>query len=253
MRVLITGAAGYLGRGLRKPFETSAYQLRLMDIVPAESPHENIVGDVAQLDSVRKAVAGVDAMIIAHMAPRNPDAYVNPMLSFDINVKGTANLFFAAAEAGVKRVVLISSTGVSVGYPNAGWGGEIPHTAPPKSKGMYGLTKALQEVIAEQYSREFGMSVSALRVGYIMDEEGMKDKYGKQVKEFSPLLTDRRDIGEVARLCLERPDIKYEVFNVMSTDDSLKIYDVQHTADFLKWKPQYAFRSVPKPAGYKPA
>jgi hypothetical protein len=94
--------------------------------------------------------------------------------------------------------------------------------------------------------------VSALRVGYVMDEESLADKYGRQVKEWSPLLTDRRDIGEVARLCLERPDIKYEVFNVMSTDESLKLYDMQHTCDFLKWKPAHSFRGLPKPANYKP-
>jgi nucleoside-diphosphate-sugar epimerase len=221
-------------------------------VAAPEGPHENVVGDVANLDSVRRAVAGVEGIVIAHMAPRKPDSYVNPTLPFDINVKGTAHLFHAAVEHGVKRVVVISSTGATVGHPGSEWGGENPHTAPPKSKGIYGMTKALQEFIAEQYSREHGISVSALRVGYVMDEDSLADKYGRQVKEWSPLLTDRRDIGEVARLCLERPDIKYEVFNVMSTDESLKLYDMQHTCDFLKWKPAHPFRSLPKPAGYKP-
>jgi uronate dehydrogenase len=247
MKVLITGAAGYLGRGLRIPFEKHGHQLRLMDVVPVDSPHENIKGDVANLDDVRKAAAGMDAMVIAHMAPRSPDSYSEPPVCFDINVKGTANLFHAAVENKIKRVVVISSTGAVIGHGEKAWGADHPHTALPRSKGLYGLTKALQEIIAEQYSREHGMSVSALRVGYIMDQDGLKDKYGREVKEWSPLLTDRRDIGEVARLCLERPDITYHVFNVMSTDASMKDCDVQHTCDFLNWKPAYPFASLPRP------
>jgi nucleoside-diphosphate-sugar epimerase len=247
MRVLITGAAGYLGRGLRQPFEREGYTLRLMDIAPFESPHEKFIGDVAQLESVRKAVAGMDAMVIAHMAPRRPDAYVTPVVPFDVNVKGTANLFFAAAQSNVRKVVLISSTGVTVGHSAAASGLEHGHLVGPKSKDMYGLTKVLQEVMAEQFSREYGIGVSVLRVGHIVDQDAMQNKYGRKITTFEFSLTDRRDIGEVARLCLERSDIKYEVFNVMSTDESRSIADVQHTCDFLGWKARYPFAALPKP------
>jgi nucleoside-diphosphate-sugar epimerase len=220
-----------------------------MDVVPIESPHENIVGDVSNLDDCRKAVQGMEGMVIAHMAPRKPDAYATPVVSFDINVKGTANLFHVAVEAGVKRIVVISSTGAVMGHGAKDWGSEHPHTLPPKATGIYGLTKALQEVIAEQYAREHNLSVSALRIGYVMDQDSLKDKYGREVKEFSHMLTDRRDIGEVARLCLERPDIKYEVFNVSSTDYAQDYSDVRHTSNFLNWKPAYPFDSLPKPQG----
>ncbi len=249
MRVLITGAGGYLGRGVRQPFEDHGYTLRLMDVVPFESKHEVVVGDVSKLDDVRKAVAGVDAILIAHMAPRSPDSYATPVVSFDINVKGTANLFHAAVESGVKKIVLISSGGAVIGHGPQGHGSDHSHTMPPKSKGIYGLTKALQEVIAEQYAREHGLSIAALRVGYVMDQDSLKDKYGRPVGEFSHMLTDRRDIGEVARLCMKRPDISYEVFNVLSTDEAMTLSDLKHTCDFLNWKPAYPFRSLPKPKG----
>jgi len=243
MNILFTGSAGYLGRGIVVPFEKSGHTLRLMDVRPFETSHECVIGDVADLEDVRKAVRGVDAVVIAHMA-KNPDAYVIPTTAFDVNVKGTANLFFAANEAGVKKIVLISSTSATTGYRGSHM---EPHSLPPKAKGMYALTKALQEVIAEQYSREFGMSVAALRVGYVTDADELTDKYGRQISERPALLTDRRDIGEVARLCLERDDIGYEVFNVMSTPESQTECDVAHTCERLNWKPRHDFSKLPLP------
>jgi len=244
MKVLVTGAAGYLARGLVVPFERTGYTLRLMDVVAFESPHETVVADVADLDAVRGAVKGVDAIIVAHMAPRNPDSYVSPTLPFDINVKGTANLFHTAVEHGVKRVVLISSTGAPIAHGRSEHGEDVPHTASPKSRGMYGLTKALQEIIAEQYAREHRMAVAALRVGWVMDQDSLVNKYGTRITRYSPMLTDRRDIGEVARLCLGHPNLTYEVFNVMSTPESMTVSDVQHTCDFLGWTPCYPFTNL---------
>ena len=247
MKILITGGAGYLGRGIVVPFERPEYALRLMDVVfpPSfQSRHETVVGDVADLDAVRNAVKGMDGIIIAHMSPRNPDSYLTPTLPFDINVKGTANIFHAAVENGVKRVVLISSTGAPIAHSKMEYGEDVPHTAGPKSIGMYGLTKAIQEIIAEQYSREHYMAVAALRVGQVMDQDSLVNKYGTRLTKYSAMLTDRRDIGEVARLCLDHPTLTYEVFNVMSTPESMTVSDVKYTCDFLKWKPQYPFDNL---------
>ncbi|MCL2640361.1 MAG: NAD(P)-dependent oxidoreductase [Phycisphaerales bacterium] len=253
MKVLVTGAAGYLGRGLVVPFERGGCSLRLMDVatpppsLPSlESRHEVVVGDVADLEAVRVAVRGVDGIVIAHMAPREPNSYAVPTLPFDVNVKGTANLFHAAVENGVKRVVLISSTAAPIAHGKSEHGQDVPHTALPKSRGMYGLTKALQEIIAEQYAREHGMGVAALRVGWVMDQDSLVNKYGTRVTRYSTMLTDRRDIGEVARLWLEHSALGYEVFNVMSTSESMVASDVQHTCDFLGWRPGYPFDNLPR-------
>jgi len=240
-KVLFTGSAGHLGRGIVVPFENRDIDLRLMDVRPFESPHECIVGDVGDLETVRKAVRGVDAIVIAHMA-KNPDAYADPPLAFDVNVKGAANLFFAAHEAHIRKIVLISSTSATVGYRNSHL---EPHTLPPKATGLYALTKALQEVIAEQFSREFGMAVAVLRIGCVADADKLVDKYGRKISERSLLLIDGRDIGQVARLCLERDDINYEVFNVMSTPEALEQCDVAHTCQRLNWKPMHDFSQLP--------
>jgi uronate dehydrogenase len=243
-KVLVTGANGHLGRGLIVPFE-GKYDLRLMDITPFTSDqHEVVVGDVADLAAVRKAVQGVDAIVIAHMVSRTQDHHVYdaPPLPFDANVKGTANLFFAAVENKIKKVVVVSSSGVTYGYRDREF---CEHDLAPRSRGIYGLTKVCQEVIAEQFQREHGMQVAALRVGCIIDGDKMEDKYGKKFVYFGEPLTDRRDIGLAARLALELPDLEYETFYVMCTDQAQAHYDVAYTRQRLGWKPQHDFTHMP--------
>lgn len=253
MKVLVTGAGGFLGRGLVIPFEAHNYTLRLMDVVPFTSPkHEVVVGDVSKYADVEKAMQGMEGVVIAHMAPRgdNDINYQTPAMPFDINVKGTANLFHAAVKCGVKRVVVISSTGATMCNTATPTKAQ-DHTWPLRSKGYYGLSKVIQEVIAEQFSRTENMAVACLRVGYILDGQANVDKYGRQIREINFQDTDRRDIGEVARLCLECPDLKYEAFVVMSTAESMDRADVRYTAERLHWKPQYDFTWLAPEGTYK--
>jgi uronate dehydrogenase len=249
MKILITGAAGFLGRGIRGPFEAAGHALRLMDVVPIHSsPHETVVGDVSDYAQVEAATGGVDGVVIAHMAPRGEKDvnYKTPAMPFDINVKGTANLFHAAAACGVRRVVVISSTAAIIENPPTPTK-VYDRAAPLRSKGYYGLTKALQEVIAEQFARTHEMAVACLRVGYVLDGDANVDKYGNPVREINFMDTDRRDIGEVARLCLELPDLTYDVFHVMSTAEALTRADLQYTCDRLNWKPKHDFSWLAAP------
>lgn len=247
MTILITGAGGFLGRGMIGPLVDAGHHLRLMDVVPFASPHEVVVGDVSNYTQVEAAMRGVDGLVIAHMAPRGPDNinYQTPAMPFAINVAGTANLFHAAKQCGVKRVVVISSTSAVQTITDLT---PEPKTLPLHSTGYYGLSKACQEVIAGQFARTEGMQVVCLRVGYILDGEANVDKYGRPVSERNYMDTDRRDIGEVARLCIERDDLGYEVFNVMSTQESLERTCVRYTCQRLGWKPRYDFSWLREPA-----
>ena len=247
MKVLITGAGGCLGRGLVVPFE-GRHDLRLMDVADWDTPHEKLVGSVADLETVRKAVAGCDGIVIAHMASRQAGSYETPTVPFDANVKGTANLFFAGVEAGIKRYVLISGEVVVYAHEKL-----PPRTLdlPLRSRGIYGLTKVCQEVIAEQYQREHDLHVAALRVGYILsadDPNHVVNKYGKHIRERNAPCTDRRDIGLAARLALELPDLKFEAFYILGAPEAVNVYEMEPSYKRLGWKPQYDFTWLPAAA-----
>jgi nucleoside-diphosphate-sugar epimerase len=237
-RILVTGAAGYLGRGM-VPVLAEAYELRLMDVAAFDPRgHQPVVGDVADLSAVRAAVNGVDALVIAHMASRQAGAYDTPVASFDANVKGTANLFFAAAEAGIARVVLVSSSSVTYGHGDRSW---FAHDTPPKAKDLYGLTKVCQEVVAEQYHRVHGIAVAVLRIGALLSEDTMVDKYGNKEDRPGENYVDPRDVGDVARLCLGLSDLAYETLFVMGVPAAAAKYDTAWTERRLGWKPRHRY------------
>jgi nucleoside-diphosphate-sugar epimerase len=241
MHILVSGAAGFLGRGMVEPLASTGHRLRLLDIVPCQAPpHETVQGDVTDPASMAAAMIGIDALVIAHMAPRGPDNvnYRTPALPMAVNVTGTATLLQAAQDAGVRRVVIISSTSAVACAGNLE---ADPATRPLRTAGWYGLSKAMQEMLGEQFARTAGMQVICLRVGYILDGEANIDKYGKPVSERNYMDTDRRDVGDVARMCLERDDLGYAVFNVMSTQESLHRAAVQATCDRLGWTPRHDF------------
>ncbi|MFW6153935.1 MAG: NAD-dependent epimerase/dehydratase family protein [Planctomycetota bacterium] len=239
MKTLVTGAAGYLGRGLIVPFE-GKHELRLMDVVDVESPHEALVGSVADLDTCREAVKGCEALVIAHMASRGNNAYDTPTIPFDVNVKGTANLLFAAVEAGINKAVLISSIGAVSHHQKQGTflTGDLPLRG---GGNMYPITKICQEVIAEQYHLAYGMGIAVLRPAYITDADTCKDKYGREAHECNWQFIDRRDIGLAARLALELDDLGYEIFYTLGTPMAKDHADMAPIYERLGWQPQHPF------------
>lgn len=241
MKILITGAAGYLGQGLIVPFQ-GKYDLRLMDVVDFQTPHEQVIGSVADLDTVLRAAEGMDGVVIAHMASRQAGAYETPVAPYDANVKGTANLFFAAVRHNIQRVALISSIGVVHYYQQRG--DFLTADLPLRGDGIYSHTKICQEVIAQQYHLEFGIGVAAIRPAYITDMDTCRDKYGKENKECNWQFVDRRDIGEIARRALLLPDLGYEIFWALSTPMAGKHADMEYTYKRLDWKPQYDFSNL---------
>ncbi len=245
MKLLITGATGFLGAGLVKALE-SKHELRLMDMVKRDVRHELVVGNVADLEVCLRAAAGRDALVIAHMAPNRPEIYGTPPIPFDANVKGTANLFAAAVEHGIRRVVLISSVSVLDRQHQAGE--FLRRDMPPQPADIYGLTKACQEAIAEFYHRTQGIAVAMLRPAYIIDADTLTDKYGTQRKSVNWQYIDRRDIGDAVDCALRLPDLGCEPFWILGHRDCVNHAEMEPSYRRLGWKPAHDFSQYPDDA-----
>lgn len=236
MKLLFTGAAGYAGQGICSVL-SQRHDVRGLDIKAAPALSEHIVADVADLDACRAAVDGVDAVVMCHMAP-NPVGYQTPPPAIDINVKGTANLYHAMGERGLKRAVLISSTGVMGVGP--GRDAAIAH-GPYKFDKMYSLTKVFQECLAQHYHDSLQIVTTVLRPAWIVNDGALVTKYGEKMQQYYASLIDPRDIGEAVDLALKLRDATLESFNLGQDDFEI---DLTRTHDRLKWRPKYRFESL---------
>ena len=149
MRWAISGGAGFLGLHLARRLLVDGHEVRTLDLAALDDPElergvEELRGDVR---SPRDAAALVDgARVLVHAAAALPIQVSRESIR-SVNVGGTATLLAAAAEAGVKRVVLVSSTAV-YGVPKVH---PIHEEDPLVGVGAYGESK----IEAEQVTREF--------------------------------------------------------------------------------------------------
>jgi len=159
-RVLITGAAGHIGRALRAGFQ-GHYALRLADIAPqAEArPSEEIVtADITRLEDLLPIMEGID--VVVHLAGV-PDEDRWKRIR-DMNIEGCYNVFEAARQAGVKRVVFASSNH-AVGFHRRDR--MIDNTVEPRPDSRYGISKVFGEALGRMYADKHGMSVACIRIG----------------------------------------------------------------------------------------
>ncbi len=175
--ILITGAAGRVGRLLRRGLARPGRELRLLDpagLTP-EAGEATFTGSVTDSELTRRAAAGCDAIV--HLGGL-PGEAPWPALA-EVNVEGTRTVLEAAREAGVPRVVLASSAHVagfyrrpgSVPRPRGVPGPEpLPADAPPRPDTLYGVSKAAVEALGSLYAERFGLAVFALRLGDVGPE-----------------------------------------------------------------------------------
>lgn len=243
MRLLLTGAAGYAGRGIAEILKNDGFFVRGCDI-KGEMSHvdEACYANIADLEEAQKMAESMDALVLCHMAP-NPSGYVTPPLAIDVNIKGTANLYHAAIEKKVKRIILISSTSVMNAENRANDPGNGPYAYTGKEKmNFYGLTKSFQEGLARWYWETHGLPSALLRPCWVVYDGSHTTKYGNQVERYNTGLIDPRDIGTAVIKALQLSDLQLEAFNI-----GLKSawFDVSSAFGRLGWEPKHLFLTLP--------
>ncbi len=205
-RILITGAAGEIGRVLRSGLYDGGRTLRLLDIKPqdaARADEELITADLADLAALEQAAHGMDCIV--HLAGVPREGAWEAILPH--NIIGTYNLFEAARRAGVRRVVFASSNHV-VGYYRAAHKVGIEEPERPDSR--YGVSKAYGEALGRMYADKYGLEVACLRIG----------SFRARPEDARQLATwiSHRDMVELTRCCIEAPAFHFLVLYGVSNN-----------------------------------
>jgi uronate dehydrogenase len=224
--VLITGASGYLGSVLRLRLK-NRFRLRLFDrVVPSTPPtasEEFHLADLANPEALQQAMRGVTAIIHLGVAP-NLETPWEVILS--ANIMGTYNVFEAARQCRVRRVVYASSHHVAGFYRRTE---RVGAESPVRPDSRYGVSKAFGEVLGRLYADKYGLSVICQRIGVARPRPPHRRALSNWCSE--------RDYAELTRCCLEVENVHFLIVYAVSRS-SEGFYDTAATGSAIGFIPQ---------------
>lgn len=168
--ILITGGAGFIGSNLCEYFLLKGNKVLCLDNFATGHRHNlkdfinnpNFVlieGDIRNMDDCTKAVTGVDYVLHQAALGSVPRSIKDPITTNDVNVTGFLNMLTAARDANVKRFVYAASSstyGDSEGLPKV-------EEVIGKPLSPYAITKYVNELYADIFSRTYGLETVGLR------------------------------------------------------------------------------------------
>ena len=220
MKILITGAAGAIGKILVKGLR-DRYILRGFDRMPMPDLDDAIVGELTDFAAVARAAQGVDAVI--HLAG-NPSGAAPWEEILRSNIVGTYHLFEAARQNGVRRVAFASRAGLLAPYPE-----EITRTVdmPPRPQSHYSISKIFGENLGYMYASQFGVECVCVRIGNVRADRPQAEH---------PHHLSHADLVRVFERAVVHPGVQYElVFGVSAGDWPL--YDLEHGRRVIGYEP----------------
>jgi uronate dehydrogenase len=242
-RVLITGAAGRIGRVLAEHLG-DRYALRLLyhrtvpeghaaaaararetgRPVPLEgTPHEVITGSAADLEAMERACSGVDAVV--HMAGE-PRVQAPWEAILEANIRGTYAVYEGAHRAGVNKVVFASSNHATGYYEKEGV--YTTPEMPVRPDSYYGVSKCFGEALGRYYVDAFGMSIVCLRIGSFQPRP-----HGE--RQLSTWIS-HRDTAQLVQRGIEC-DLPFGVFYGIS-GNTRAYWDIANARELLDYAPQ---------------
>ncbi|MFC5684408.1 SDR family oxidoreductase [Flavobacterium sp. MAHUQ-51] len=168
--ILITGGAGFIGSNLCEYFLSKGNRVICLDNFATGHRHNLkdcfsssnftlIEGDIRNYEDCQKALQGVDYVLHQAALGSVPRSIKDPITTNDVNVSGFLNMLQAATEAKVKRFVYAASSstyGDSVGLPKV-------EEVIGKPLSPYAITKYVNELYAEIFSKTYGIETIGLR------------------------------------------------------------------------------------------
>jgi len=161
-RVLVTGAAGFIGSHVAQSLLEAGHSVRTIDnfstgnrrnLASIRGEVELVEGDIRSYERTHTATQGIDIVIHLAALPSVPRSVQDPLTTNDVNVTGTLNVVLAARDAGVRRVVFASSSSVY------GRNEALPkrETLVPMPISPYGVSKLAAEQYCMGFSAVYGI------------------------------------------------------------------------------------------------
>lgn len=232
-KILITGAAGFIGSYIREAFN-DRYDMRLADIGEINEPqgHEVIKADITNLDEMRRVCEGMDTVV--HLAAdRSPSAnFYETLLS--LNIIGTYNIFQAAKEQGCQRVVFASSVNAMLGYsPDV----SVRWDMPVNPTNVYGVTKCFGEALGQCYANN-GLSAICIRIGAIkrQDDPNLNQPV-ENPSDWGEGWISQRDLVQLIQRCIDVEGVDFAIVHGQSRHKRPRL-DIAHTCDVLGYEPE---------------
>ena len=241
-KVLITGANGLIGslvrRGLSDRYRFSGLSRHPVEGIPYTT------ASVTDLEAVRRAVAGQDMVLHLAGETKNADNWDD---HFNVTAGGTVNVFRAADEAGIRRVVFMSTGSTMCGWE---WDDSLPYgklargewdqvaewemlndRTPARPDSPYACAKLFGEAIARWYSDQTAMSVLVIRLGAVL-----ASNHPELIRHF-PGFLDQADAVQMVDRCLSAPEsVRFGIFDAISENWS-RWRDTTPAKEVLGWRP----------------
>lgn len=255
MKILVTGAAGRLGSQVVKLLHEAGHEVRAADLFPKpDSPVKITVSNILNRETCYQLCDGMDQVI--HLANHTNEHYGDPQRVYGENCQMNVNIFQAAADCDVKRIIFSSSIQVVSG--RRALNPEIPSQlsylpldsdTPPNPGNSYALSKVAAEGLLAYYAKFKNISAisirfpgllrSYLRLSYFFDGKEVENwhrRHGTTGDEALLFLT-QDDAGRLVKHIAEAPDLPgFRVYlpagpvQMLYRRSSLEIYEKYYSS-----------------------